>query len=72
VRRPRGPLWHNGDFLLLCGAQSISEVGSQITGLALPLAAIFVLPLLPSPLRRIRDVADAERESASVGDPVST
>jgi MFS family permease len=43
VRRPRGPLWHNGDFLLLWGAQSVSQVGSQVTGLALPLAAIFVL-----------------------------
>jgi MFS family permease len=43
VRRPRGPLWHNGDFLLLWGAQSVSDVGSQITGLALPLAAIFVV-----------------------------
>ena len=43
MRRPRGPLWHNGDFLLLWGAQSVSEVGSQITNLALPLAAILVL-----------------------------
>jgi MFS family permease len=43
VRRPRGPLWQNGDFLLLWGAQSISQVGSQVTGLALPLAAILVL-----------------------------
>jgi MFS family permease len=43
VRRPRGPLWHNGDFLLLWGAQSVSQVGSQVTGLALPLAAILVL-----------------------------
>lgn len=43
MRRPRGPLWHNGDFLLLWGAQSVSQVGSQVTGLALPLAAILVL-----------------------------
>ena len=43
MRRPRGPLWHNGDFLLLWGAQSVSELGSQVTGLALPLAAIFVV-----------------------------
>jgi MFS family permease len=43
VRRPRGPLWQNGDFLLLWGAQSVSQVGSQVTGLALPLAAIFVV-----------------------------
>lgn len=43
MRRPRGPLWHNRDFLLMWGAQSVSQVGSQVTGLALPLAAIFVL-----------------------------
>jgi MFS family permease len=43
VRRPRGPLWHNGDFLLLWSAQSASQVGSQVTNLALPLAAILVL-----------------------------
>ena len=35
-------------------------------------AALAFVALLPSPLWRIRDVADAERESASVGDPVST
>ncbi|HET8895572.1 MAG TPA: MFS transporter [Gaiellaceae bacterium] len=43
MRRPGGPLWRNGDFLLLWGAQSVSQVGSQVTGLALPLAAIFVV-----------------------------
>lgn len=43
MRRPGGPLWRNGDFLLFWGAQSISRVGSQVSGLALPLAAIFVL-----------------------------
>lgn len=41
--RPRGRLWRNGDFLFLWGAQSVSQVGSQVTNLALPLAAIFVL-----------------------------
>jgi MFS family permease len=43
MRRPRGALWHNGDFLLLWSAQSVSQLGSQVTGLALPLAAIFVV-----------------------------
>ena len=41
--RPSGPLWHNRDFLFFWGAQSVSQVGSQVTGLALPLAAIFVV-----------------------------
>jgi MFS family permease len=43
VRHPRGPLWQNRDFLFLWSAQSVSEIGSQVTGLALPLAAIFVV-----------------------------
>ena len=43
MRRPRGPLWHNGDFLLLWSAQTVSQFGSQISGLALPLAATLVL-----------------------------
>jgi len=36
-------LWRNGDFLRLWSAQTISQFGSQITVLALPLAAILVL-----------------------------
>ena len=36
-------LWRNGDFLRLWSAQTISQLGSQITLLALPLAAIIVL-----------------------------
>jgi MFS family permease len=36
-------LWRNGDFLRLWSAQTISQFGSQITFLALPLAAILVL-----------------------------
>ena len=36
-------LWRNADFLRLWSAQTISQFGTQITGLALPLAAILVL-----------------------------
>jgi MFS family permease len=36
-------LWRNGDFLRLWSAQTISVFGSQISMLALPLAAIIVL-----------------------------
>ena len=36
-------LWRNRDFLRLWSAQTISQFGSQVTGLALPLAAILVL-----------------------------
>ncbi len=36
-------LWRNADFLKLWSAQTISQFGSQITGLALPLAAIIIL-----------------------------
>ena len=40
---PRGGLWRHGDFLKLWSAESISQFGSQVTGLALPLLAVLVL-----------------------------
>ena len=39
----RGELWRHHDFLRLWGAQTISQFGTQITLLALPLAAILTL-----------------------------
>ena len=41
--RPRSALWRHGDFVKLWSAQTISLFGSQVTLLALPLAAILVL-----------------------------
>src|SRR3954452_14158641 len=41
MRRPRGGLWGHADFLKLWSGQSISEFGSQVSGLAIPwLAAV--------------------------------
>jgi MFS family permease len=40
---PQGGLWRHADFLKLWTSQSISEVGSQISLLALPLTAVVVL-----------------------------
>jgi hypothetical protein len=40
-------LWRNTDFLRLWAAQTISQIGSQITYLALPLTAILVLGATP-------------------------
>jgi MFS family permease len=40
---PTGGLWRERDFLKLWGGQSVSEFGSQITLLALPIAAIKIL-----------------------------
>ena len=40
---PHGGLWRHPDFLRLWSAQTISQLGSQVTFLALPLAAILVL-----------------------------
>ena len=40
---PRGGLWRHPDFLKLWSAETISQLGSQVTLLALPLAAILVL-----------------------------
>src|ERR671910_3510281 len=42
MRRPAG-LWRNQDFLWLWSSQTISQFGSQISQLALPLVAIVVL-----------------------------
>jgi hypothetical protein len=40
---PRTGLWRDREFLKLWGTQAISQVGTQVTLLALPLAAILVL-----------------------------
>jgi MFS family permease len=40
---PHGGLWRHPDFLRLWSAQTISQFGSQVSQLALPLAAILVL-----------------------------
>jgi MFS family permease len=41
LRHPTGGLWANADFLKLWAGQSVSEVGTQISGLAIPwLAAV--------------------------------
>src|SRR5215475_674013 len=39
----RVALWRHCDFLLLWAGQAVSQVGSQVTVLALPLVAIVVL-----------------------------
>src|SRR5436853_1893 len=46
VPRPRvalSTLWRHRDFLLLWGGQSVSRIGDQFTGLAVPYIAAFVL-----------------------------
>jgi MFS family permease len=43
----RGKLWRDGEFLKLWGGQSISELGSQISQLALPTVAILLLGATP-------------------------
>jgi MFS family permease len=40
---PQGGLWRHADFLKLWSAETISQFGSQITGLALPLVAVITL-----------------------------
>jgi MFS family permease len=40
---PTGGLWRHGDFLKLWSAESISQVGSRVSALALPLVAVIVL-----------------------------
>jgi MFS family permease len=40
---PTGGLWRHPDFLKLWSAETVSRFGSEVSGLALPLAAIIVL-----------------------------
>ncbi|HEV8250002.1 MAG TPA: MFS transporter [Gaiellaceae bacterium] len=40
---PNGGLWRHADFLKLWSAETVSQFGSQITGLALPLVAVLVI-----------------------------
>ena len=40
---PRGGLWRHSDFLKLWSAETISQFGTQVSQLALPLVAILVL-----------------------------
>ena len=43
LHRPRGGLWSHGDFLKLWTGQSISELGSQVSQLAIPWVALVTL-----------------------------
>jgi len=47
LRRPQGGLWHHPDFLRLWAGQSISELGSQVSLLAIPLLAAVQLHARP-------------------------
>src|SRR5436190_3745517 len=47
VRRPRGGLWEHADFLKLWTGQTISEFGTQISGLAIPWVAAVGLHASP-------------------------
>jgi MFS family permease len=40
---PHGGLWRHGDFLRLWSAETISQFGTQVSQLALPLVAVLVL-----------------------------
>jgi MFS family permease len=51
VRRPQlQGLWREPEFLKLWGGESVSQVGAQITQLALPLAAVYELHVTPGQL----------------------
>lgn len=43
LRRPHGGLWRHPDFMSLWGAETISQFGTQVTLIALPLVAILTL-----------------------------
>ena len=47
LRRPTGGLWSNADFIKLWAGQSISELGSQVSQLAIPIVAAIALHASP-------------------------
>jgi MFS family permease len=47
LRRPTGALWSNADFLRLWTGQSISELGTQVSQLAIPIVAAIALHASP-------------------------
>jgi MFS family permease len=47
VTEQRRSLWHHPDFLKLWTAETVSQVGTQVTQLALPLVAIVILEATP-------------------------
>ena len=48
TREQRRTLWRHRNFLLLWSGQTVSEMGSAVTQLALPLTAVVVLGAPPS------------------------
>ena len=53
---PHGGLWRHGDFLKLWSAETISQFGSQVGELALPLVAILVLDATAFEVAALRTV----------------
>jgi MFS family permease len=47
VSRPGSSLWRHRDFMRLWSAETISQLGTQVTMLALPLTAILILSASP-------------------------
>src|SRR5688572_11450018 len=50
MRTRFGGLWRHPDFRRLWAGQTVSNVGSQLTALALPLAAVLTLDATPAEL----------------------
>jgi Na+/melibiose symporter-like transporter len=48
MQRPLTGLWHNSDFVKLWLGQTVSKVGTGITGIALSLTAVLVLGATPA------------------------
>ena len=55
---PSGALWQHPDFLKLWAGQTISEFGSQVSQLAIPLLAVLDAEGDAVPVRAARDVLD--------------
>ena len=58
-------LWRNADFLKLWAGQTISLIGSEVTGLALPLTAALTLNATPAQMGILGAVQYAPRSCSA-------
>ena len=64
--RLRRPQWLTRDFLLFWTGDTVSELGNQITLLALPMTAILTLDATPAAIDR-RVAAERSRQARAAG-----
>ncbi len=71
VAPKRGSLWRHGDFMKLWTGQTISQLGDEVTQLAIPLVAALTLEVTPLRVRPARPSSSSCPSSCSPSRPAS-